>query len=75
MTPQVAPDEGRSLRIRVSQDGARVNIRVTGYEGSQFRFWKGSREKLPQFTGEDLEALVVLLHDAIHNALCQERLF
>ena len=69
MSPQEAPHPARSLEIRVTEDGARTHIRVDGYEGGEFRFFRASRQRDTAFTQGDLETLVARIHTAIGHVL------
>lgn len=71
--PQAIP--GRSLEIRVSQDGAKVHIRADVFEGPVHVCHRAEREKLPALLGTDGPLLAQKVVTAIHDALCEQPLF
>ena len=72
-----AEDEGtqRSLRIRVTQDGARVAIRVDVYQGDRLVCFHSSREHTTPLATHDEVSIASKVHNAISGVIAEQPLF
>lgn len=72
-TPQ--PREGRSLQIRVTEDGAKTLVRVDVFDGSAHSAWWASRSKVDPWNEEDASSLASRIGRALAGEFAQATLF